>query len=125
MGQEYIYRYVSYDILSGEEIKLDNQYLSEESIISDVKKPIITVVSSEQISGSCILIIPGGGYRRIVYGREGISVAKYLVSAGYTTFILSYRLPESINGGYYVLNDANSALKFIKEWSVRNTIQLK
>lgn len=46
MGQEYIYRYVSYDILSGEEIKLDNQYLSEESIISDVKKPIITVVSS-------------------------------------------------------------------------------
>ncbi len=125
MGQEYIYRYVSYDILSGEEIKLDNQYLSEESIISDVKKPIITVVSSEQISGSCILIIPGGGYRRIVYGREGISVAKYLVSAGYTTFILSYRLPESINGGYYVLNDANSALKFIKEWSVRNAIQLK
>lgn len=64
MGQEYIYRYVSYDILSGEEIKLDNQYLSEESIISDVKKPIITVVSSEQISGSCRGQF---GYRKLLY----------------------------------------------------------
>lgn len=71
MGQEYIYRYVSYDILSGEEIKLDNQYLSEESIISDVKKPIITVVSSEQISGSCILIIPGGGIEELFMAGKG------------------------------------------------------
>ena len=62
-----------------------------------------------------MLIIPGGGYRRIVYEREGLDVGRWIAGQGYTAFILSYRMP-SVNG-YYSFADAKNALNFISYWA--------
>ncbi|EHE8226127.1 alpha/beta hydrolase [Escherichia coli] len=118
-------QYASFCLFSGQPLTNDRGYHSEESIISDIKHPVLTIVSSEQTNGVGILIIPGGGYRRLVHGKEGLSVAKYLASKGYSAFVLSYRMPVPVLGGNYALSDANRALEFIKEWSSRNTVSLK
>jgi acetyl esterase/lipase len=41
---------------------------------------------------SAVIIMPGGGYRTIVYGREGREVARWFNNHGVTAFILNYRL---------------------------------
>ena len=77
--------------------------------------PLITVVEPVVSNQHSVLIIPGGGYRRIVYEREGLDVGRWIAGQGYTAFILSYRMP-SVNG-YYSFADAKNALNFISYWA--------
>ena len=72
-----------------------------------------------------ILVIPGGGYRKLVE-HEGDPVAWEFFTAGFHTFILSYSLwnaeaPEPL--GWTPLAQASQALRLIREhaaeWDVR------
>lgn len=40
-----------------------------------------------------MLIVPGGGYRQVVIGKEGTEVAERLVREGFIAGVLTYRLP--------------------------------
>lgn len=48
----------------------------------------ITVVEPVVSNQHSVLIIPRGGYRRIVYEREGLDVGRWIAGQGYTAFIL-------------------------------------
>ncbi len=65
-------------------------------------------------NGAAVLIVGGGGYRRIGIEKESQSTANWLHRYGVTTFILYYRLPYS---GWPLLapfQDAQRAMRLIR-----------
>lgn len=45
-------------------------------------------------SGRCVILCPGGAYRRLVMDREGYAFAQWLAENGITAAVLKYRLPN-------------------------------
>jgi acetyl esterase/lipase len=59
-----------------------------------VTRPTITVFAPRATSkGVTFLIVPGGGYRRVVIDREGFDTAAWLTLQGFGAAVLRYRLP--------------------------------
>lgn len=72
----------------------------------------------DKASGAAVIICPGGGYSVIVYGGEGVSIAKEFVSHGVAAFILKYRLPNDsfqVNKTIAPLQDAQQAIKMVRD----------
>ena len=75
----------------------------------------ITIHMPAKPNGMSIIICPGGGYGGVVAGPEGNQIAVWLREHGITGVVLQYRLPR---GRHDVpLNDAQAALKYIREHS--------
>jgi acetyl esterase/lipase len=55
--------------------------------------PTLIVVRPERANGAAIVLVPGGGYIRVVNDKEGGDLGRRLAEVGYTVFILKYRLP--------------------------------
>lgn len=81
-----------------------------------VATPTLTVFRSRASHGGTVLIIPGGGYARVVVDKEGFETARYLASRGYTAFVLRYRLPGDpwAAGPDVALQDAQRAMRLIR-----------
>ncbi|MEJ5188834.1 MAG: alpha/beta hydrolase [Breznakiellaceae bacterium] len=64
-----------------------------------------------------VLVIPGGGYERVVIDKEGFEIGSWLNSVGITAFVLKYRLPEAPHGQDHgiPLQDAQRAMTLIRE----------
>jgi acetyl esterase/lipase len=65
-------------------------------------------------NGAAVLILGGGGYRRIGIAKESQPTANWLLDYGVTTFVLYYRLP---NGGWprsAPFQDAQRAMRVIR-----------
>jgi acetyl esterase/lipase len=62
--------------------------------ILNVTEPTLTKYEPAQPNGTSIIICPGGGYERLSIDNEGVEVAKELNKAGFTAFVLKYRLPN-------------------------------
>ncbi len=76
--------------------------------------------------GAAILILPGGGYGHIAYHIGGFQLAKWFNSLGITAFVLTYRLPQSVDVDTCYkapLEDAQRALRYIRshaeQWSLK------
>ena len=74
-------------------------------------------------TGQAVLVVPGGGYRKVCIEYDGFGVAKYLRSIGVTAVVVKYRLP---NGHHEVpLEDTQEALRFLRregsKWGVDPT----
>ena len=84
--------------------------------ISHVRTPKLTLYRPDHPNGSALLIIPGGGYRRVVIDKEGIETAELAAKAGITAFVLTYRLPEDgwVNRPDVSLMDAQQAMRLIR-----------
>jgi len=63
-------------------------------IYRSVRDPAIDVYQAkgENRTGAAIIILPGGSYSGLVYGREGINVAKWFREKGITAIVLRYRM---------------------------------
>lgn len=81
-----------------------------------VAKPTLTVFRPRASNGAGVLIIPGGGYARVVVDKEGFETARYLAARGYTAFVLRYRLPGDrwAAGPDASLQDAQRAIRLIR-----------
>jgi acetyl esterase/lipase len=94
--------------------------------ITGVTEPSIVPFfpSNGRINGAAVLILPGGGYARLAFDKEGYDIAQWLTSIGVTAFVLKYRLPgEGHEHGYNVpLQDAQRAARIIRrrasEWEI-------
>ena len=87
--------------------------------------PSLTVYRPARPDGRAVLVIPGGGYQRVVLDKEGSAlVPAFAEDAGLTLFVLRYRLPgEGHRGARDVpLADAQRAMRLIRrhagEWGV-------
>ncbi|WP_082683123.1 alpha/beta hydrolase [Entomohabitans teleogrylli] len=81
-----------------------------------VRAPEITVYTPEEPNGVGILVIPGGGFERVVVDKEGSDLAPVFTAHGYTLFVMTYRLPGDghAEGADAPLADAQRALRAIK-----------
>jgi acetyl esterase/lipase len=63
-------------------------------VVWHVTRPLITVFEPRATPrGITFLIVPGGGYRRVVIDREGFDTAAWLTAQGFGAAVLRYRLP--------------------------------
>jgi acetyl esterase/lipase len=78
--------------------------------------PTLTLFRPNKPNGASMLIIPGGSYQRVVVGKEGYQIAKWLTNEGVAAFVLLYRLPADgwAAGPNAPLQDAQRAVRVIR-----------
>lgn len=64
--------------------------------ITDVAESSVTVyLPTSRVTGTAIVICPGGGYQHLAIDKEGHDVARWLNTIGIAGIVLKYRLPGS------------------------------
>ncbi|HEY0315672.1 MAG TPA: alpha/beta hydrolase [Sphingomonas sp.] len=61
--------------------------------LKGVAAPGLSVYRPKQPNGVGLIVMPGGGYAFLSVENEGSAPAAFYTNAGYTVFVLSYRLP--------------------------------
>jgi len=91
-----------------------------------VTMPTLTVFLPQgKGNGVAIIVCPGGGYFKVSDALEGFPTAKKLTEAGFTAFVLHYRLPKSdmmINKEIGPMQDAQSAIRYVREHAIAYNI---
>lgn len=84
--------------------------------VSGVTKPIVQLFGAAKPKGVAVLVMPGGGYRTIVWDKEGVEVARWLNTLGVDAYVLKYRLPGEghTNGRVVPFQDAQRAMRVIR-----------
>jgi len=92
---------------------------SVKSIAQFVLSPALIPCHPEKPGGTCLMVIPGGGYKRLVINKEGSEIARWLNARGITVFILKHRMPEDghKNGTLVPLQDAQRGMRVIRSLS--------
>ncbi|MEP9402384.1 alpha/beta hydrolase [Sphingomonas sp. VNH70] len=90
-------------------------------MIRGIATPTLSVFRPAKPNGKAVMVVPGGGYRALVIDRGGLEPARWLAERGYTTFVLTYRLPgEGWAGKADVpLADAQRAIRLIRANAAR------
>jgi acetyl esterase/lipase len=86
----------------------------QDRLVTGVGTPLMTVFRPKAPNGAAVLLIPGGGYIRIVIDKEGFEVGHRLAAAGVTAFVLRYRLPREGWTPDAPLQDAQRAMRLIR-----------
>lgn len=86
--------------------------------LGKVTDPILEVFQPDELknNGVGIIICPGGGYSILAIDKEGYEVAEWLISLGYTAFVLQYRVPQKQAGA---LMDAQRAIRMVRANAVK------
>ncbi|MDB5801004.1 MAG: hypothetical protein JWL63_1943 [Rhodocyclales bacterium] len=97
-----------------EERSPDTQAFTDRAI-TGISRPRLAVFHPEKPSGLAILVVPGGGYQRIVWD-SAIKAAQWLTGLGMTACVLLYRLPSEghQHGENVPLQDAQRALRLMR-----------
>ncbi|MDF2816735.1 MAG: xylanase [Stenotrophomonas rhizophila] len=83
--------------------------------IDNVSAPYLVAYSPAKPNGTALLVIPGGGYQRIVLDKEGTAlVPAFVEQGGVTLFVLRYRLPAGRGDRQAALADAQRAMRVIR-----------
>ena len=92
----------------------DNSALPDR-YIDNVSAPYLVAYRPARPNGTALLVIPGGGYQRIVLDKEGTAlVPAFVEQGGVTLFVLRYRLPAGRDDRQAALADAQRALRLIR-----------
>lgn len=83
--------------------------------IAGVLCPDVEIFTPTNSIGVSVLVIPGGGFRKIAIDKEGRDVAKWLAARGIFAGVLTYRLPAERwpAGEDVVLQDAQRAMRIL------------
>ncbi|WP_184717979.1 alpha/beta hydrolase [Caulobacter sp.] len=84
--------------------------------MAHTRKPILVVFRPKKPNGAAVMLIPGGGYQRVVLDKEGYETARWLNERGYTCFVLFYRMPADgwAAGGDAPLQDAQRGIRVVR-----------
>lgn len=84
--------------------------------ITGVARPRLMVLRPARPNGSAALVMPGGGYARLVAARDGPEIGRWLAARGWTVFVLLYRLPGEgwAERADVPLQDAQRAMRLIR-----------
>jgi acetyl esterase/lipase len=95
--------------------------------VKNINNPSLTVFlpPKEIANGAAVVICPGGGFRELVFGAEGVDPAKYFNQLGVAAFVLKYRLFRETNS-VYTLEDPHAdgvrAMRLVRsrarEWGI-------
>lgn len=84
--------------------------------VTHTRKPTLTGFRPAKPNGAAVILMPGGGYERVVTDKEGFETALWLADRGYTCFVLLYRLPGDHWGAGpdAPLQDAQRAVRLVR-----------
>jgi len=98
--------------------------------VVDIRCPTIAVIRPrKEPNGSAVLILPGGGFGKVVPDMEGSEAADWLGELGITTFVLSYRTtPKEVASAKPAwrqpLQDAQRSMRWIRanasNWNLKS-----
>jgi acetyl esterase/lipase len=89
-------------------------------VIGDVHCPRCFAFVPEKPNGQAALVLAGGGYTKLVIGKEGFEVAHWLAGLGFHAFVLAHRFPcgaaavGSQCGAQAPVDDAIEAMRQIR-----------
>lgn len=82
------------------------------------RPPMSVILPTAKANGAAVLILPGGGFGRVVPDLEGSEAAQWLGTLGVTSFVLNYRTNERIQPGEPAwrrpLQDGQRAMRWIR-----------
>ena len=86
-----------------------------------IRTPRLDVFQPAQPNGAAMLVIPGGGYARVVIDKEGYELGPWLAERGITAFVLFYRLPGDPwqDRSNVALADAQRAMRLIRHQAAK------
>jgi acetyl esterase/lipase len=82
-----------------------------------VTRPLLTLFKPRiAFNGITLLIVPGGGYVRVVIDKEGVEAAEWFTARGFAAAVLRYRLPADgwTNGADAPVHDAMRAVRLLR-----------
>ena len=82
--------------------------------VTNIVNPRMIMRRPAKPNGAAVLILGGGGYRRIAISKESQPTAIWLLDYGVTTFTLYYRLPNGGWPGSAPFQDAQRAMRLIR-----------
>lgn len=84
--------------------------------VGKVTRPTMTVHRAAQPNGTAVVILPGGGFGKVVPDLEGTEAADWLNKHGVTAFVLSYRTTDGNQPPGWVkpLQDAQRSLALVR-----------
>lgn len=99
-----------------EEIRRSPAAAVDDTAFVHVTRPTLTSLAPARPNGAALLLLPGGGYRRVAIGHEGHDIARRFAAAGFHCFTLVYRLPADgwAAGPDAPLQDAQRALRIVR-----------
>lgn len=90
-----------------------------------VTRPTFTVHIPDKPNGTAVVVLPGGGFGKVVPNLEGTEAADILVKRGVTVFVVSYRTTSGgkTPGWVKPLQDAQRMIALIRsragEWKLK------
>jgi acetyl esterase/lipase len=81
--------------------------------ITDITRPSLVMMRPAKPDGRAVIVIPGGGFRRLAIEHEGIDPARWLTEGGITAFVLKYRAPAR-EGVPASLQDVQRAVSLVR-----------
>ena len=95
--------------------------------VTNIRRPTLAVFLPKQPNGTAILVLPGGGFGKVVPDMEGSEAAPFLNRLGIAVFVLSYRTNEAKAADEpswrRPLQDAQRAMRLIRskadEWKIQ------
>lgn len=85
--------------------------------VQSVHNPSLTIVRPARPTGAAVIIVPGGGHERLVFGPEGLAPARFLAERGLVAFALKYRLAREAGSRYTVADaaaDTARAMRWVR-----------
>jgi len=87
--------------------------------ITNISRPTLSLFPAKQKNAPAVIVCPGGGYNYVTYSKEGLEVAEWLNSLGFTALILKYRTPKNRDGAFQDLQRALRLTRFnAKQWKI-------
>ncbi|MCA9083975.1 MAG: alpha/beta hydrolase [Planctomycetaceae bacterium] len=94
--------------------------------VTHIRQPMLDVFLPEKPNGSGVIILPGGGFGKVVTDKEGSEAGVWLNELGVTAFVLRYRTNEVTTDGepswLRPLQDAQRSIRLVraraKEWQL-------
>lgn len=92
--------------------------------VVEITEPTMTIHLAPRPNGAAVVILPGGGFGKVVPDMEGSEAAPFLNKIGISVFVLSYRTKSKsdVNGWLKPLQDAQRAISLVrsraKEWKL-------
>jgi len=91
----------------------------------NITRPTMTLHLPDRPNGTAAIILPGGGFSKVVPDKEGTEAAAWLNQLGITALVLSYRTTDDprAHGWEKPLQDAQRALKLLRsraaDWDLK------
>ena len=94
--------------------------------VINITRPTLTIHLAQKPNGAGVLILPGGGFGKVVPDKEGTEIAEWLNRLGVSAFVLSYRTKSNADdpGWARPLQDAQRSLAIIRsraaQWGLKS-----